>query len=133
MTLDRWNQNCRWLGIIIAVWGVLGLLAAIGIVVVLSIPWAEGDHFSLPSMGSPLMTFALIAAGGTVVCLAAGGGLLSKAKWARPLGIVASVICLPTIPIGTAVGIFGLWVLLSRPKTIPVAGSASPPALGNVR
>jgi hypothetical protein len=59
--------------------------------------------------------------------LVAGWGLLGFKPWARILGLVLSVINLLNIPFGTAVGIYGLWVLFhkdterlfNRPTTIP--------------
>ena len=44
----------------------------------------------------------------------AGIGLLKYRPWARILTIVLSAIDLLNVPIGTAIGIYGLWVLLSR-------------------
>ena len=46
--------------------------------------------------------------------LIAGIGLLKRRPWARILGIIVAVLSLVNIPIGTIVGIYGLWVLFSR-------------------
>ena len=46
--------------------------------------------------------------------LIAGAGLLNLRPWARILTIVLSAIDLIHIPFGTALGLYGLWVLLSR-------------------
>jgi hypothetical protein len=46
--------------------------------------------------------------------LIAGIGLLSFQPWARILTIVLSVIELPGFPFHTALGIYGLWALLSN-------------------
>lgn len=43
-----------------------------------------------------------------------GIGLLKFKRWARVLGIVLSAVRLIQIPIGTAVGAYGLWVLFSK-------------------
>jgi len=43
-----------------------------------------------------------------------GFGLLQFKSWARILVIVLSVFELISIPFGTALGIYGLWVLLNR-------------------
>ena len=43
-----------------------------------------------------------------------GFGLLQFKAWARILVIVLSVFELISIPFGTALGIYGLWVLLNR-------------------
>lgn len=69
---------------------VLSLIGAVAILIVLL--------FSLPS-------------------LIAGIGLLNFRPWARVLGIVLAVVELPAIPFHTALGIYGLWVLLSREGT----------------
>ena len=44
----------------------------------------------------------------------AGWGLLNFKPWARILAIVLSAIRLINIPIGTVLGIYGLWVLFSK-------------------
>jgi hypothetical protein len=57
-----------------------------------------------------------------------GLGLLKLRPWARVLGIVMSALDLLHIPIGTALGIYGLWVLL-QPETerlLSPAGIARP-------
>ena len=45
--------------------------------------------------------------------LVAGIGLLKRRPWARILGIIVAILSLVNIPIGTIVGIYGLWVLFS--------------------
>jgi hypothetical protein len=45
----------------------------------------------------------------------AGIGLLKYRPWSRMLTIVLSALDLLNVPIGTALGIYGLWVLLSPP------------------
>jgi hypothetical protein len=66
-----------------------GLLAP----VVLSVPWF-------------LIAFAAAK-------MAAGLGLLDYAPWARSLAVAVLVLGLLNLPFGTALGIYGLWVLLS--------------------
>lgn len=46
--------------------------------------------------------------------LVAGYGLLQFKPWARILTIVLSALNLINIPFGTALGIYGLWVLLNK-------------------
>jgi len=43
-----------------------------------------------------------------------GIGLLKGQPWARILMIVVSALGLMSVPIGTALGIYGLWVLLNE-------------------
>ena len=46
--------------------------------------------------------------------LLTGWGLLAYKPWSRILGLVLSALNLLNIPLGTALGIYGLWVLLHR-------------------
>ncbi len=43
--------------------------------------------------------------------LVTGWKMRNNGKAARVLGIVASCLCLPNLPLGTALGIYGLWFL----------------------
>jgi hypothetical protein len=43
----------------------------------------------------------------------AGIGLMKYQSWARILTIVLSILDLVSIPFGTALGIYGLWVLFT--------------------
>ena len=43
-----------------------------------------------------------------------GIGLLRLRPWARIAGIVLSILGLMAMPIGTIVGVYGLWVLFSK-------------------
>jgi len=48
--------------------------------------------------------------------LVAASGLLRFKRWARPVAIGLSALSVPIFPIGTAVGVYGLWALCS-PET----------------
>lgn len=43
-----------------------------------------------------------------------GLGILRHRPWARLLGIVMSALSLMYVPFGTALGVYGLWVLFHR-------------------
>ncbi len=62
-------------------------------------------------IGGFLTIFMLIVSAPSII---AGIGLLRFKPWARILGIIISVLHLINFPIGTALGIYGLWVLLSQ-------------------
>jgi hypothetical protein len=75
---------------------------------------AEGAAIALPIIGltgTMLVAFLVLT---SLPGLIAGVGLLRLRPWARILGIVVAILNLIHIPIGTAVGIYALWVLLSR-------------------
>lgn len=64
-----------------------------------------------------------IAAMGAINILG-GWGLLKRQEWARILIIILSILSIPAFPIGTALGVYGLWVLFSqeiKPEFTPSA------------
>jgi len=52
--------------------------------------------------------------GMSLLQLVAGWGLLARKSWARILTIVLGVISLIRFPFGTLLGIYTLWVLMSK-------------------
>jgi len=64
--------------------------------------------------------------------IVAGIGLLKFKSWARILALVLSIIYLLEVPLGTALGIYGLWVLFNQgtvklfESTVPLKRAASP-------
>jgi ABC-type spermidine/putrescine transport system permease subunit II len=69
--------------------------------------WPAGDVFH--SFLSFIGAMAILMA---VTGFLAGFGLLERRPWARSLAIVLGVIALLHPPLGTALGIYTLWVLL---------------------
>lgn len=61
--------------------------------------------------GTMLVGYLILLA---VPALIAGIGLLRFRPWGRILGIVVSVLSLIHIPLGTALGIYGLFVLFNK-------------------
>ena len=61
--------------------------------------------------GTALVALLLILA---IPGLVTGWGLLNYKSWSRILGLVLSVLNLLNFPFGTALGIYGLYVLLNR-------------------
>ena len=49
--------------------------------------------------------------------LLAGYGLLTKKPWARVLAIVVGILSLVNFPVGTAIGLYTLWVLTQSAAT----------------
>lgn len=58
------------------------------------------------------LVFALVLALWAVANTLAGRGLRRRAPWARLAGLVLAVLDLFILPFGTALGIYGLWVLV---------------------
>lgn len=109
------------LGIIHIVFGGLGLLAGI---IVLAVFGGLAGLISGSGEGGALAAIPLVGGLGGIISvillvlslpgLIVGIGLLEFRSWARVAGIVLSAINLLHIPFGTALGIYGLWVLLNR-------------------
>ena len=76
----------------------------------------EGFEFMPP--GVPPFVHGLLQGIGTaliigaVLGLAAGAGLLQRQPWARLLAIIMAFLNLMDMPLGTALGVYTLWVLL---------------------
>jgi hypothetical protein len=87
---------------------------------------AEDARVALPIIGvagTALVVFLLAI---SLPGLITGIGLLKLQPWARIVGIVLAAINLINIPFGTALGIYGLWVLLNKDTERLFSGSLSP-------
>jgi hypothetical protein len=124
------EQHIKILGILYMVIGGLGVVAALivfgvfgGVAGVIK----AGQHPEavplLLLLGGLAMTVVLAMSAPSLI---AGIGLLYFKPWARVLTIILSVIHLFSVPFGTALGIYGLWVLLQR-ETKPLFRRATPP------
>jgi hypothetical protein len=99
-------------GVCFALFLIVALGAATGVVGAAADP--HDAAIALPVIGiagSALAMFILML---SLPGIVTGIGLLKYKPWARILGIVLSAINLINFPIGTALGIYGLWVLLNR-------------------
>jgi hypothetical protein len=56
--------------------------------------------------------FVLLTTAWTVACLMVARGLMERKRWARMYAIVVGAISLLSYPLGTALGVYTLWVLL---------------------
>jgi hypothetical protein len=114
-------QHVKIIAILNIVAGVLGILCALGVLLFFGglAAVAGADHDPNAPVGVAVLgsvgVFAAIAIGVMAVpSILAGWGLLKFRRWAQVLGIILSVLSLPGIPLGTALGIYGLWVLLNK-------------------
>jgi hypothetical protein len=62
-------------------------------------------------MSGLAVVIVLITSVGALLALAAGVSLLMRKSWGRIFAIVIGILALITIPFGTALGIYTLWVL----------------------
>jgi hypothetical protein len=89
----------------------LSLMAlGIGAAVLMASPQSAGVAASVAAGTFFLLAVLLLVYGGA--CVAAGRGLRRREHWARPTGLLLSLINLLIVPFGTALGVYGFWVLL---------------------
>jgi hypothetical protein len=118
------RDHVRILAYLYIFFGALGMLAALtvlfifgglaGIVGMANPQDAEAWHVAVPVLGMIGMVVFVLVLLLSLPSVIAGAGLLKFRPWARTLTIVLSALNLPMVPFGTALGIYGLWVLLQQ-------------------
>jgi hypothetical protein len=124
MRPPRVQRNLQTLGILWCIFGAYRIIAGMIAVFVLRVvsirnfggnvwEWGGRVHGPFgPHWMGPLLPFITIIATFTaVLAFLVGFGLLRRKPWARMLGIVIGILSLLKFPIGTALGIYTLWVL----------------------
>ena len=114
-------DHVKILGILHVVYGILGTLAGILVMVILgglaglvSIAGHSGDALiAVPILGGIGAFIFVLLLALSLPGIVAGFGLIELRPWARMLTIILSALELMSVPLGTALGIYGLWVLLS--------------------
>ena len=115
------EQHVKILAVLNIILGGLGIIVALVVLVLFgglagvassdSSPDAQGGAAILGLIGGLGFIFIAIISIPSVI---AGFGLLKFRSWAQILTIVLSVLGLLNFPFGTALGIYGLWVLLNK-------------------
>jgi len=135
----RVHRHVHTLGILWIAYGVWTLLQWVMVVPFLSgmfrghgFPWGHSyEGFSVfPFSHMPwfLPMITMILAGRAILSVATGVALLKRARWARPLAIVAAFLTLIRPLTGTALAIYTLWVLLPSASGLEYDQIAAPPA-----
>jgi hypothetical protein len=126
MYLPRVQRHLQTLGILWCVFGVLRVISGlVGMIFLRAMSthnfgddaWMFGGRWHGPLapmwIGSLWPALAVTAVCAAALALIAGYGLLNRRPWGRVLAIIAGVLALIKFPIGTALGIYTLWVLAS--------------------
>lgn len=115
------RDHVRILGMLHIVFGSLGLLGALivlfifgGIAGIVGLSNEPDAHVAAPILGLIGGAICILVLVLSLPGLIAGIGLLKFQPWARILTIVLSAINLLNVPFGTALGVYGLWVLLQQ-------------------
>lgn len=128
MNCHSMRDHVKILGVLNIVWSSIGILAGIivllvfgGLAGVMGMTGASGNDSSA-LMVAPVMV--LIGIGIVILVsvlslptLIGGIGLLKFKPWSRTLMIVVSIFHLLSLPFGTALGVYGLWVLFHEDTT----------------
>ena len=114
------ETHAKVLGILNIVFGGLGLLGAAVLMIVFGgvtgLVTTSGDPDAAVAASIVSVTGASIVLIMILTSLPAifiGLGLYRLRPWSRIAGIVLSILSLLAFPVGTALGIYGLWVLFS--------------------
>ncbi len=89
------------------------LILGLTICALLSLHPDESNRKALQFLGPPILMAACF---GLIPGLVGGIGLLRSRPWARLLILVLSAFLLPLLPLGSALGLYGFWTLLT-PET----------------
>lgn len=116
------KKHVQILAVLNIAWGAMGFIGALVVMLIFGgalgvVGMVVGDEPDA-GMAVPILAFvggaiSLLLLVTSVPAIAAGIGLLRAAPWARLLAIIVSALHLFAFPIGTALGIYGLWVLFS--------------------
>lgn len=108
------QQHVTILSWIYIIFGVLGILAGAGLLVVMLGAGALAqDRDALLATGIVGFVIAGILVVLSLPSIIAGWGLAKRREWARILTIILGAIHLLGFPIGTAIGVYTLWALLN--------------------
>lgn len=123
---NRIEQNLHLLGILWIVYSILHALGGFALLILANTLFNPMRHFEIgPPPGLPgfqhflsfvqpfLATIAMLLLVKAIAGIAAGYGLLQRAPWARITAVVLAFLAMLNVPLGTALGIYTVWVLLS--------------------
>ena len=129
------ETHVKVLAVLYLVFSALGILLALAFFLATGVVTAIVGTAAEPSAASIAIPF--IRLGGTALAcfflalsvpgIVLGIGLLKLQPWARVLGIVLSALTLLHFPVGTALGVYDLWVLFSPDTERLFTAPAAPP------
>ncbi len=114
-------QHVKILGVLHIILGALGVLGALialvvfgGISAIVAVDRDPDSLTAIPILGAIGGFVFILVMALSLPALIIGIGLVRFRPWARIAGIVLSAFDLLGFPFHTALGIYGLWVLLNR-------------------
>lgn len=126
MDMREMEQHVTILGWLLIVGHAIFLAIGVFVLVLLvSVGAVTGDQNAWAIMTIVGVSLAAVMSLLALPGIAAGYGLLKRRPWGRILAIIIAVLGLVNFPIGTAMGIYALWVLLPQAATSYFAGSTA--------
>jgi hypothetical protein len=135
-TYERMHTHVKVVAALFIIMGALNLLGAMFFVFAFSIAGfaagMSGDPdagLALPIIGitgTALVLFLLFLA---IPPIIVGVGLMRHREWARLAGIVIAALMIFHIPLGTAIGVYGLWTLLNSETARLMGEGPRPPVV----
>jgi len=122
------------LGMLFIVWGLLTTLVGVStlalgvgaVALITSANRSEGGQFAAGLTAAVFTTLAIIAIVWGAAHVAVGVPLRRRRPWSRMAALALGSIDLLLLPYGTALGLYGLWVLLHEEgKALFIADSGS--------
>jgi hypothetical protein len=116
------DKHVTVLGVLFLVLGIMGVIGMAIVAVIFLIGGAVISSVAAHEPDVPGIVSLIPVGFGVFICLAiavstipslvAGYGLLQKQRWSKVWALVAGLLNLPGFPLGTAVGIYAVWVAL---------------------
>lgn len=115
------EQHIKILSVLFIIFGILGLVAAVTILVlgagaaatILSQDTTPDGQTGAAAAGGCMTFLAVFIGLLSVPNILAGWGLSKHKSWSRVLTIILGILALPSVPIGTALGIYALVVMFN--------------------
>ncbi len=122
--LGRVQQHVKLVGILWIAYAVFHALGGLVLLIIANTifgPASDHPAFLRPLL-SAVAVFLLVKAVGS---FAAAFGLFERQSWGRTLSLIMAVVALINVPLGTALGIYTLWVLMSPQAEAEYRGLAA--------
>ncbi len=116
------EQHIKIISVLFILFGILGLVVAIGIGVfgagmaatMLASDTDEDARAAAGLAGGCITAVAVITGIMSLPCIIAGWGLSQRKSWARILTLILGFLALPNIPIGTALGVYAIVIMFNE-------------------
>jgi uncharacterized membrane protein len=112
--ISRVEQHLKLLGVLWIAYAIFHALGGVVLLIVANTIFGPHSNREHPAFLYPLLSaIALLLLVKSIACVAAAVGLLERQGWGRTLSLLMACVSLINIPLGTALGIYTLWVLMS--------------------